>query len=274
MTDVKPLQGRRIALLETREAERLAGMLRREGAEVVSCPTIRIVDPDDPAPVRAWLNRFVARPSDDLILMTGEGVSRLYAAAEADGSAPGFLDALRRTRTVTRGPKPARGLRALGLQPGLRATDPTTEGIIALLSQEELGGRRIGVQLYPAAPDRLIQFLTGAGVEPDPVTPYQYVPYGSDEALIAAIDRIVAGGIDAVAFTSAAQVRRLFEVASKAERTDALRAALRQLAIASIGPVVAAELCRYGVSATVTPQDAFFMKPLVNALSAAFSPEP
>lgn len=55
MHDPLPLSGRRIALLETREAERLGAMLRGQGAEVVSCPTVRIVDVADPAPVLAWL---------------------------------------------------------------------------------------------------------------------------------------------------------------------------------------------------------------------------
>jgi len=54
MTDL-PLAGRRIALLETREAERLGAMLREQGAEVVSCPAVGIVDLADPTPVLDWL---------------------------------------------------------------------------------------------------------------------------------------------------------------------------------------------------------------------------
>ena len=42
------LQGRRIALLETREADRLAAMLCEEGAEVVACPAVAIAGPADP----------------------------------------------------------------------------------------------------------------------------------------------------------------------------------------------------------------------------------
>ena len=130
------------------------------------------------------------------------------------------------------------------------------------------------MQLYPAAPNRLVQFLATAGAVPDPVTPYDYAAHRPDEALISLIDRITEGDIDAVAFTSAAQVRRLFEVANNAVRADMLHAALRQTAIAAIGPIVAAELLRHGINATITPRDAFFMKPLMNALSAALSRDP
>ena len=40
-----PLAGRRIALLETREAERLGWMLREQGADVASVPAVAIVLP-------------------------------------------------------------------------------------------------------------------------------------------------------------------------------------------------------------------------------------
>src|SRR5580765_1516381 len=112
MTDL-PLAGRRIALRETREGERLAAMLREQGAEVVSCPAVAIVDLADPAPALAWLDRFIAQPCDDVILLTGEGLTRLHALAAKVGKEAGFLAALGRSRRITRGPKPARALRSL-----------------------------------------------------------------------------------------------------------------------------------------------------------------
>src|SRR5256885_14535425 len=60
----------------------------------------------------------------------------------------GFLESLGRVRKITRGPKPARALRELGLKPDLPAPTPTTAGIIAALGSLELKGRRVGVQPY------------------------------------------------------------------------------------------------------------------------------
>ncbi|MBV8108663.1 MAG: hypothetical protein JO012_02720 [Hyphomicrobiales bacterium] len=57
----------------------------------------------------------------------------------------------------------------LGQQPQLRAQEPTTDGIIALLSGFHLRDRWVGVQLYPDAGDRLVAFLAGTGAVPDPV---------------------------------------------------------------------------------------------------------
>jgi uroporphyrinogen-III synthase len=145
----RPLAGRRIAILEHRELDRLGRMLEEQGAETLRCPLVAIVDATDPAPVEAWLRRAIAAPFDDLVLMTGEGLRRLHGAAERAGLEADFRDAARRMRTITRGPKPARALREVGLNPGLRAEIPTTEGVIAALSAGELAGRRVGIHGSP-----------------------------------------------------------------------------------------------------------------------------
>lgn len=269
--EARPLAGRRIALLETREAERLAQMFREHGATVISHRTVAIVDAADPAPVLDWLTRFVAEPPDYLVLLTGEGLTRLHRLAQSSGIDSDFVARLAGVSTITRGPKPARALRTLGLSPQLRAAEPTTEGIIAVLSGIDLQGRRVGVQLYPGAPGRLCDYLEGAGARPDPITPYEYAPCEPDEALAGLIDRVCAGGIDAIAFTSASQVRRLFDVARAGNRVDALTAALRQTAVAAVGPVVASELRQHGVAPTIVPANQFFMKPLVTAVVEALT---
>jgi uroporphyrinogen-III synthase len=270
-TSGRPLTGRRIAVPETREAERLAAMLREAGAEISACPLVGIVDPADPAPVAAWLDRFIAAPPDDLVLYTGEGLHRLWSSTRRSGSEAPFLAALGRTRRVTRGPKPARALRQLGLKPDLRAEPATTDGLVALLAGHRLEGRRIGVQLYPEAEDRLVEFLRAAGAVPDPVVPYAYVSEAADDRVAALIDEMALGRIDAVAFTSASQVRRLFEVARHREQTDRLHDGLRKTAVAAVGPVVEAELRKRGVAAAIAPEETYFMKPLVSAIVAGLS---
>jgi uroporphyrinogen-III synthase len=267
--DGGPLRGRRIALPETREAEQLARMLEEQGAETVSCPLVAIIDAADPAPLAAWLHRFIALECHDLILLTGEGLRRLRAFAVRSGLEQPFIAAVAQSRTITRGPKPARALRELGLAPKLRAAEPTTDGMIVLLSQHELRGRRIGVQLYPGAASRLVDFVRDAGADPDPVLPYQYASQAEDEKVAALIDQMAAGHIDVIAFTSAPQVRRLFAVARTENREPTLRSALQRTTIAAIGPIVAAELGRRGVKAAIMPRDTYFMKPLVSAIVAA-----
>ena len=267
----RPLAGRRIAILEHRELDRLGQMLEAQGALTVRCPLVAIADTPDATPVLAWLRRFVEDPPDDLVLMTGEGLRRLRGFADRAGLEPSLRAAVGEVRTITRGPKPAQALREIGLAPGLRAEQPTTDGVIAALAESALRGRRVAIQLYPEAPTTLVDFLATAGARPDPVSPYIYVPAAGDDEIRALIAELAAGRIDAVAFTSAAQVTRLFAAAHAAGLETKLHAALHSTAIAAVGPVVAGELGRQGLSVAIMPRDTYFMKPLVSAIVAALS---
>jgi uroporphyrinogen-III synthase len=136
----------------------------------------------------------------------------------------------------------------------------------------DLRGRRVGVQLYPGAPEaRFAGFLRDAGAEPETVYPYIYASAAEEQSVVALIDQITGGEVDAIAFTSSPQVRRLLEVAKATQREQALETALRATAIAAVGPVVAEGLRRRGFNATITPDHSYFMKPLVAAIVAALS---
>src|SRR5262245_41889122 len=123
-----PLRGKTVALAEGRQLEELAGLLQAEGADVLRCPMLSILDAPDAAPVCAWLNELIAGDFGLLILMTGEAVRRLAGFAEAMGRQADYLAALGRTPLVARGPKPVKALRDLGVTATPRtAAVPTTE---------------------------------------------------------------------------------------------------------------------------------------------------
>ena len=90
--------------------------------------------------------------------------------------------------------------------------------------------------------------------------------------MIAVIAEMAAGGMDAIAFTSAPQVRRFRDVALAFGREAELRQGLERIVVAAVGPIVAAELDAMGVQVDVTPRgNKFFMKPLVRELAAALT---
>jgi uroporphyrinogen-III synthase len=194
---------------ETRELDQLTRMLEERGADTVACPMIAIPDAPDPVPINAWLRRFAKGTYNDLVLMTGEGLRRLLGFARRFDLEPAFRVALAETRKITRGPKPVRALREIGLAADVPADEPTTQGVIATLERHDLTGRRVGVQLYPGnANERLLQFLEGAGAKADPVLPYIYASEANDARVMAVIAEMAAGQVHAIAFTSASQVRR------------------------------------------------------------------
>jgi uroporphyrinogen-III synthase len=269
------LSGRRIAVPEARELDRLAELLESEGATTLRCPLVAIHDAPDPAPIERWLRALAAGEFDDLVLLTGEGLRRLLAAAERAGIRAEVVAALGRVRKVTRGPKPARALHELGLASDLAAAVPTSRGVIDALGALELRGRRVGLQLYGEEPNRpLVEFLEGAGATVSTVAPYVYAP-ASDAARVGALIAELAGGrVDAIAFTSASQVERLWQVAAERSAEAELRAGLGRTRVAAIGPIVVEMLAAHGVSADVVPEKGFVMRRLVNALAAALGPRP
>jgi uroporphyrinogen-III synthase len=264
------LEGRRIVVPETREIEVLAGMLERHGATVMRCPLVAIRDVDDPAPIVAWLERFVATPPDDLILFTGEGLQRLATLAGTVGLVEKFVAALARVRTITRGPKPARRLRELGLKADLPVEPPTTAGIIARLSAEDLTERRVAVQLYPDAEHaELLAFLDRAARSVDPVLPYAYASAAEEDRVVDTIRAMAAGEIDLIAFTSGPQLRRLRAVARAKGCEAALAEGFARTKIAAVGPIVAAAVEAAGGTVAVAPHENFHMRPMVNAIVEA-----
>ena len=271
-TQEQTLAGRTIAVPETRELDVFSAMLERRGATVLRCPLVAILDAPDPQPVLDWVRKFNAGTFHDLILLTGEGLRRILRCIDvhAPDHRDEFIRALTRVRRITRGPKPAKVLRELGLKPDIAAEVPTTEGVIdSLRKSGSLAARRIGVQLYGTEPNLpLVNFLRDAGATVTTVAPYIYADKADDEAVRALLAKMAGGEVDVIAFTSTPQVERIFAVGPP----ELVKQALERTEIAAIGPVVAEALARHQITARLMPQDSFFMKPLASAMEDGLGP--
>jgi uroporphyrinogen-III synthase len=200
------------------------------------------------------------------VLITGEGLTRILSCIDKYEPAlrPRFVEGLRKIRTITRGPKPARALRALGLRPNIEAAQPTTDGVIRALANEELTGRRVAVQLYGNDPNlTLMRFLASKNAEVTTVAPYVYGNAADDAAVKALLERMAAGEVDAIAFTSKLQIERLVTQ----QPAPLVRRALSRTLIAAVGPIVAEAIRAHGFEVASSPEHSWFMKPLVVVLS-------
>lgn len=263
------LDGLTILVPESRELDLFAGMLEAQGAKALRCPLVRIVDVDDDREAQAWITRMIDAPFDFTVLLTGEGLRRLLALSGSRRD--DFVAALARTRTVTRGPKPARALREIGLLPGMAAAEPTSQGVLEELEEENLEGQRIGVQLYPgdgALP--LVEALKNHGAEIFPVTPYRYIGQTESAQVAATIKDLAAGKIGMIAFTSSPQVEQLFTIAREQGLMSQLTEGLAKTPIAAIGPVVEKALTAHGLSSAIHPESSFHLKPMINAMVEAW----
>src|SRR5260221_14009215 len=270
------LNGYRILILETREEAQFSRLLAEQGADVVQCPMFAIHDAPDPAPVEAWICRFIEKPFDDLVLLTGEGLRRLMKVARRMNLEQDFVATIGKARKFARGPKPGRALREIGLEPQMTTERPTSEGIAEMLARIDLRDHRVGLQLYPDKDhSALIGAITLQGAKGDSVSPYVYDAQAADTNIVIAIDEMAQGHIDAIALTNLGQVRRLIEVARAQGCEARLREGLAKTPIASVGPAVSDELKSHGLRTAIYPaNEAFFMRPLISAMAEALGKKP
>jgi uroporphyrinogen-III synthase len=268
---VAALDGLTVLVPESRELDLFAELLEAEGATAFRCPLVQILDLEDPKECTVWINQLIAGSFQDVIWLTGEGLRRLLAIAERGGCRAPFVTALGLVRNITRGPKPARALREIGLASNLAASVPTSQGVRDGLASEDIAGRAIGFQLYPGEGGMpLIVHLRARGAAVFPVTPYRYASQAEDRVVAGAIRMLHEGRIGMIAFTSSPQVERLVAVARQAGLEAELREAFARVPIAAIGPVVEETLQSYGVGNALRPESNFHLKPLIRAMAAAW----
>jgi uroporphyrinogen-III synthase len=266
-TKGRVLAGKVVAVPEARQLDVLANLLERRGASVLRCPLIDILDSPDETGVSAWIERLITTPTDLVVFYTGEGVRRLLDFSRRAGLAPEFIAALARIPKLTRGPKPKRALSELKLATEHTAAAPTTAGLVITARTIETPFARVAIQLYSDGQDRqLIEDFERRGVTVDSVAPYVYASASDDDRVAALIGELAAGRVDAIAFTSKAQVQRLIELAHKRNLDTALKNGLERTKVGVIGPVVAAELAADGIRVDTMPDDNYSMKPLVTSL--------
>jgi uroporphyrinogen-III synthase len=245
------MQGKRIAILETRTGAHLGELIARRGGMPMLAPALKELPDIDPAAIGALLDAWRTTPIKVVIFQTGVGTKALFKAAEQLGFGGELKSRLAAASVVVRGPKPTAELNALKVRIDLRAAAPfTTSEVLAAMAPLELAGESVLIQRYGAENPELRAALVARGARVLEIATYRWALPEDLEPLRALLRALAERRVDAVVFTSAVQVAHLFEVARREGREHGLPGDLNACIVASIGPVCSQALAAHGVRAS------------------------
>jgi len=227
-SDARPPTARRLLLTRSAGEGDLGAALAARGVTVEARPTIELVPPRDPQPVRLALERL---DDYDWILFTSPNGVRFFADALR---VAGLDRSAARARLAAIGPGTARALGRWLRAPDLVAERGDSEGLAAALRGQVAAGQHALLVRPEVARAVLEQELERIGVRVEAVAFYRNVA-ARDVGAIA--NAIVAGRYDIVVFTSPSSLARLLETA-----LPGLAPALRRASRVAIGRVTARAL--------------------------------
>lgn len=261
------LGGARIGLLEARLSSELAELVRREGGEPVCAPSVLEARVDVAALLPTLIDSLRRRRIDFVVFLTGAGATSLFEQAREIGVFDSLIEALAGSTTVCRGPKPAVVLRKHGVPVVLNARSPhTTPELLEVMPDATVRGRGVALLHDGGGNPALVEALLARGATVRELRTYEWRLPHDVEPIEELIREVIAGRLDAVAFTSQVQVRHLFEVAARMNCNAALRFALRHRTIVgSIGPTCSVALQQVDAAPHVVASPPK-MRPLVTAV--------
>jgi uroporphyrinogen III methyltransferase/synthase len=261
--DARPLFGKHILVTRPREqAGELVESLEGLGATVIEAPTIRIVPPEDYAP----LDEACAHAGDfDWIVFTSaNGVDYFMQRLQAG---PRDVRELKGVRLCAIGPGTADRLARHGIRVDLMPAEYRTEAVVeALRSAGDLAGKTILLPRANIARELLAEGLRKLGAEVTEVTAYRTVPVEGERVGEPDVYRmLLEKQLDVVTFTSASTVRHFVRIYGAEPAADLLRTTL----VASIGPVTAEAAEQLNIHTSIMPAE-YTIPGLVDAIVAHF----
>ncbi|WP_432743909.1 uroporphyrinogen-III synthase [Streptomyces sp. JH002] len=262
---IDPLAGFTVGVTAARRAEELIALLRRRGAEVVHAPALRIVPLSDDDELLHATRELTTHPPDVVIATTAIGFRGWVEAAEGWGVGQELLATLGRSEVLARGPKVRGAIRAAGLTEEWSPASESMAEVLARLLDGGVEGRRIALQLHGEPLPGFIEALREAGAQVVEVPVYRWMPPQDIAPVDRLIDVTLAGGLDALTFTSAPAAASLLRRAEERGLLGSLLESLRRDVLAAcVGPVTALPLESWDVP--VRHPERFRLGPLVQLL--------
>lgn len=234
----------------------MRSLIERQGGIASIAPSMREIPLSDNPAAFTFAERLFSGKIDVLILLTGVGTRALADVLETQYNRQSFIDALRKTFIIVRGPKPAAILREWQVKFAYQVAEPNTwRELLALLdAQVPVAGRTVAVQEYGQPNPELYSGLEERGAQLIRVPVYRWSLPVDTAPLEDAIRAIAAGEMDVLLFTSAYQAHNVLAVAERLGLKEELLAAAQQCVIASIGPTASEALENLGLSVDIQPE--------------------
>jgi uroporphyrinogen-III synthase len=248
---VTNFQGRTVLTLESRRGQEMSRLIETYGGRPLHAPAMREVPLSSNLEALKFADALLEGKLDVVIFLTGVGARALSKVLESVHPTEKFFEALRKVSVVARGPKPVAVLREWNVPIAIAAPEPNTwrEVLRAIDdSKLDLRDKHVAVQEYGVSNPELLEGLREQGARVTPVPVYQWDLPEDKAPLRAAVNSIIARGIDVALFTTSVQVTHLFQIAEQIGKKDALKAGLENVVKASIGPTTSEVLRSYGLS--------------------------
>ncbi|MBX3331272.1 MAG: uroporphyrinogen-III synthase [Nitrospira sp.] len=236
-----------VAAFESRMATEITRLIERYGGRPLVAHALREIPLEDNAAAHEFAARLMANRVDLLILLTGVGATALFDLLKTRYPWSSIMTALARITIVARGPKPIAALKAVGLQATVTVQEPNTwvDLVSALDQYRPVKGLRVAVQEYGVANPDLLNALEERGGEVFAVPIYKWALPEDLGPIRHALDEIIAGRVNVILITNAAQVDHVMRVLEQDEKVRLFREALRKIVVASIGPTASEQLRHY-----------------------------
>lgn len=264
--DAKPLFGKRVLVTRPREqAAELVNQLEAAGAEAIEAPMIRILPPDDDAPLDAACRAIGT--FDAVVFASAHAVE---AVMERLLAGPLDLRALQGVTLCAVGSATAERLARYGLKVDLTPSEFRAEALLqAIAAGGDVRGRRFLLPRADIGREIVADELRKRGADVTEVVAYRTVvaePGREGEPDI--YQMLLEHRIDVVTFTSASAVRNFVAVLGAEPAADLLRASV----VAAIGPVTAETASQFQIETRIMPTE-YTVAALVGAIVKYFAVE-
>ncbi len=255
--DSKPLFGKGVVITRPeKQADDLAKLLVKEGANPIHFPTIKIVPPPSWRVLDAAIKNL--ETYDWLIFTSANGVAfffeRLYAKKKD-------IRDLKGIKICCIGPATAQQVADRGIKVDLVPDKFISEGILKSFSGKNLKRKKILIARAAKARDVLPEGLKELGATVDVATAYVTVASEKKKSDLEALFR--GNHVDVITFTSSSTVDNFVKIAGQKSSLP------KGVKIACIGPVTAAAAKKAGLTVDIH-QEEYTMEGLVDALQKYF----